>query len=99
MTLVELGADLGKTYATFAEQYQGVIEKVGTLADEFLFILVFGCDDHFYGFLAGFFGDFIHALFKEIGGIRALDGVLLSVLYDALELAEHFHADFFAIAL
>ena len=60
-----------------------MIEEVRAFADDLFAAAVFGGNDKLDGLFARLFGDLVHALFKEIGGVTALFGVYLPVLDDA----------------
>ena len=61
-------------------QHHQVIDEVADFADSLFILPVFCGDDDLRRFLPNLFEDFIHALLKQIAGIRALRRILLTVL-------------------
>ena len=78
MTFFEFRRYVAGRNAHLHHEHHDVICKVGNLEHGFLFAAAFARDDDFGALLAYFFQNFVHALFKEIRGVRPVLWVGLS---------------------
>ncbi len=88
MSVLQLGAQIGKRHALLFHEDEQVVDEIGDLMRELRLVVILGCDDRLNRFFAHLLCDLVHAAAEQICSIRPLNGILLSVLNDARKLAK-----------
>ena len=72
--------------ALAGEQYDEVVEQVGTLVDELFVGAVGSFDNRLNGFFSNLLCHLVHALLEEAGGVAALRHFLVALVDEVLQL-------------
>ena len=88
MSHLELFYYILDSQALAGEQYDEVVEQVGTLVDELVIGAVGGFDNRLNSFFSNLLRHLVHALLEETGGVAALRHLLVALVDEVLQLRE-----------